>query len=512
MSNRGEQIEEDPIQEKIAKIIQICKENDALFGDSEFPANDTSLYKDSTNPPEYANDTPDVEWKRPHEIAPDEAMMIKDGINPGDVKQGVLGDCWLLGSFLILSTHGDLLQNLIVYDGLEYGFAVFQFFKNGRWQYIIVDTRIPYNAQAKTPLYGHCADPNEFWVPLIEKAYAKLHGSYEALQGGSMSESLVDLTGGASEKFNLRAPEVAELIENQVFWKDLKKYHQQGFLIGCSNVVKDDSGVKTEGAGQTGILFNHAYGVLDVRDIDGLQLMRIRNPWGQGEWTGKFADEDEAWDDYKGLKEKLNYVFRDDGTWWMRYEDWCIHFNKMYLCKIFPQTWSQFSITSEWRGNSAGGPYPAQSTDRDEENKEANVKFDTNDRWFGNPQFRLSVTKRTQMIVSLMQEDEKISKKPYIPVNFMIVRVKSKRDRLYEVDKDDIVLQAAEGGQRFEQREITRTFWLSPQHEKKNVHYIIIPNTEVENRKDEERPFFLRIFASEQIEVVQLPQTIEQQF
>jgi hypothetical protein len=111
-----------------------------------------------------------------------------------------------------------------------------------------------------------------------------------------------------------------------------------------------------------------------------------------------------------------------------------------------------------------------------------------------------------------MQEDEKISKRPYIPVNSMVVRVKSKRDRLWEVDRDDIVLQAAEGGQRFEQREITRTIWLTPQHDKKNVHYIIVPNTEIENKKEEERPFFLRIFASEQIDVVQLPYTIEQQF
>ena len=58
---------------------------------------------------------------------------MKDGANAGDVKQGILGDCYLLGSFLVLSTHSDLLQNLIVYDGLEFGFAVFQFFKNGRW-------------------------------------------------------------------------------------------------------------------------------------------------------------------------------------------------------------------------------------------------------------------------------------------------------------------------------------------------------------------------------------------
>lgn len=46
--------EEDPIQEKIQKIIQICSDNDALFGDSEFPATDASLYNDAQSPPEYA--------------------------------------------------------------------------------------------------------------------------------------------------------------------------------------------------------------------------------------------------------------------------------------------------------------------------------------------------------------------------------------------------------------------------------------------------------------------------
>lgn len=122
-----DQPEEDPIQDKIQKIIQICTENQALFGDSEFPANDTSLYSDPVNPPEYAMDMPMVEWKRPQEICPQglEPCMFRDQMSPGDIKQGILGDCWLLGSLLIQSTNPELLTNLIVYDGIEHGFAVF---------------------------------------------------------------------------------------------------------------------------------------------------------------------------------------------------------------------------------------------------------------------------------------------------------------------------------------------------------------------------------------------------
>lgn len=80
--------EEERIQDKIQKIIQICVENQALFGDSEFPANETSLYIDPVNPPEYALDMPVVEWKRPEEICQTgaEPVMFKDQMNPGDIK------------------------------------------------------------------------------------------------------------------------------------------------------------------------------------------------------------------------------------------------------------------------------------------------------------------------------------------------------------------------------------------------------------------------------------------
>ena len=183
---------------------------------------------------------------------------------------------------------------------------------------------------------------------------------------------------------------------------------------------------------------------------DQLQLLYIRNPWGTGpgEWTGRFCDEDEAWDDQLKLREKLNYQFLNDGNWWMDYKDWKANYNKVYVCKIFPSTWQQFSIRGEWKGITAGGPYPPQA-DRDEETKDTKVHLDTNERWFNNPQYRLTVKRKTQIIISLMQEDKILSGKSYIPVNFLVVRVRSKRERLWEVDRDDIVLEAADGLQRF---------------------------------------------------------------
>jgi hypothetical protein len=77
------------------------------------------LYNDPSNPPEYALDMPQVQWLRPQDIAPEgEAFMCRDDYSPGDIKQGILGDCWFLGSLLVQSTNPELLKNLIVYNGI----------------------------------------------------------------------------------------------------------------------------------------------------------------------------------------------------------------------------------------------------------------------------------------------------------------------------------------------------------------------------------------------------------
>jgi hypothetical protein len=59
-----------------------------------------------------------------------------------------------------------------------------------------------------------------------------LHGTYEALNGGNLAEGMVDLTGGVSVKYDLQQPEMKQAVESGQLWKDMRKWNQQGYLIG----------------------------------------------------------------------------------------------------------------------------------------------------------------------------------------------------------------------------------------------------------------------------------------
>ena len=67
----------------------------------------------------------------------------------------------------------------------------------GEWIDIYIDDKLPKKKRAS------CSDTNEWWVPLIEKAYAKFYGSYAQINGGNPCWAMTDLTGGISGKYSL---------------------------------------------------------------------------------------------------------------------------------------------------------------------------------------------------------------------------------------------------------------------------------------------------------------------
>jgi len=52
------------------------------------------------------------------------------------------------------------------------GLLRFRFWRFGKWIEVVVDDNLPTN-QGLMPLYGRSTDPEEFWISLLEKAYAK---------------------------------------------------------------------------------------------------------------------------------------------------------------------------------------------------------------------------------------------------------------------------------------------------------------------------------------------------
>ena len=80
----------------------------------------------------------------------------------------------------------------------------------------------------------HSTDPAEFWAALLEKAYAKLYGSYEALHQGFTTKALQDLTGGIVQSFSLNSQD--RLLTYQVLNSAVPR---STLLIASINIVRN---------------------------------------------------------------------------------------------------------------------------------------------------------------------------------------------------------------------------------------------------------------------------------
>ena len=115
---------------------------------------------------------------------------------PHDIKQGMLGDCWLLSAISTLAERSEVARKLrdlfVTKEYNEEGFYQLKIYKNGQWIQVNIDDYFPCTVNGG-PIFT--SSNNGLWVMLLEKAYAKIHGSYYALRSGRAYEAMVDLTG-----------------------------------------------------------------------------------------------------------------------------------------------------------------------------------------------------------------------------------------------------------------------------------------------------------------------------
>jgi len=264
-----------------------------------------------------------MEFKRITEIFNNQFHLFQDEIEARDISQGVLGDCWLMSSIAALAQRPDLIRKIFkTRSANPEGFYELYYYHNGEKKVMFLDDHVV--CKDGKPCF---AKPNgeEIWVMLLEKLMAKFEGGYNNIDGGFCGDALTFLTGGVSQHYEKPGDK----------WHEICSAIKRGNIVTCGTFGAEG---KTDKDKVDGICFGHAYSIIDAREYNGegisFKLLKLRNPWGSGEWTGKWSDNDSSWTDE--YKKHFNFTegSKDDGLFYMELSDFAKHFEEIYICNV----------------------------------------------------------------------------------------------------------------------------------------------------------------------------------
>ena len=116
---------------------------------------------------------------------------------------------------------------------------------------------------------------------LIEKAWAKLHGSYCAIRKGQSILAMPHFTGAAARQYNHTFPDQGS---RQHFWEMLKDAVDKKYVVTSSTLGEDEAHTNTS-SGED-LLSGHSYCLEKaftsaIGNRGQLQIIQLRNPWGR---------------------------------------------------------------------------------------------------------------------------------------------------------------------------------------------------------------------------------------
>jgi len=168
-----------------------------------------------------------VVWRRPEAIFGRHCQLFGSeggsALSALRLGAGQLGDTYLLGALAALSARPALVRRLFVSTrGARHGVYTLQLWRHEQWVQVTVDSLLPCDGRTGAPLFARPRREDGFWLALVEKACAKLAGSYAALAGHgapgrpadappppTFLDALRELTGGIPVAFAARPPEMS---------------------------------------------------------------------------------------------------------------------------------------------------------------------------------------------------------------------------------------------------------------------------------------------------------------
>ena len=226
-------------------IISYCKEKRHKFVDDAFPPCDKSLYINPNSNSTELRINEKVEWLSPEYIrTPSDdrnlAWRVYNNPSPSDITQGLIGNCWFLSALAVLVEQPGLLEKIIINtEFCQQGCYQVRLCHNGEWKTVILDDLFPCYSSGNLIFSQACR--KQLWVPLIEKALAKLCGSYESLIAGQTVEGLSALTGYPCESIRLEPNSNRgggeDEIDYDVIWVRLLSMKEAGTLKRMAKIL-----------------------------------------------------------------------------------------------------------------------------------------------------------------------------------------------------------------------------------------------------------------------------------
>jgi hypothetical protein len=168
------------------------------------------------------------------------------------------------------------------------------FFRDGEWIHTVIDDNLyldaadynggydprgegarKYKERQQTGsdalYFASCSEQNETWIPLLEKAYAKAHGDYDAISGGVAGEAVEDMTGGVTTII-----ETNKILRKERLWKEMLNENKE-FLFAVSSKRQRSGFEELKG----GLVPQHAYSIIKATEEVGedgksVRLIQIR--------------------------------------------------------------------------------------------------------------------------------------------------------------------------------------------------------------------------------------------
>ena len=305
-------------------LFKPCKENLCPCNEKGWLLPENVLFTDVVGWEKY-------NWCRVEEILNSKNYQVfEDGISPDDIIQGSIGDCYFLSAIGSLCKFSRYIDKLFFTKEKtkEHLYGVY-IYLNGKWKLVFIDDYLPYSGKKFKKFAFSSSGGKELWVALLEKAWAKINGNYAKIGcGGSPTEVFDILTEAYSEQVPIN-PYYKDYI-----WETMYDAEKKGYIMTAGT----SGDILNLNLDEVGLAAGHAYTVLGVMEIDtGKELekvVRLRNPYGNGEFNGDWSDYSKKWT--PELKIKYNLVIKDDGDFYMGFDDFIKYYITLGICKLHP--------------------------------------------------------------------------------------------------------------------------------------------------------------------------------